>query len=135
MDRILIRGGKPLKGTIHIGGAKNAALPLMAACLLTDETLVLSNLPHLDDITTMSHLLAELGVDIRMNGDAPNGGHMGRVFGLTAGSATETTAPYDLVRKMRASVLVLGPLLARHGRARVSLPGVAPSAPARWTCT
>ena len=123
MDRILIRGGKPLKGTIHISGAKNAALPLMAASLLSDETLVLSNLPHLADITTMSHLLAELGVDIRMNGDAPNGGHMGRVFGLTADGAVETTAPYELVRKMRASVLVLGPLLARHGHARVSLPG------------
>jgi len=123
MDRILIRGGKPLRGTIPIGGAKNAALPLMAACLLTEETLTLSNLPHLADISTLARLLAELGVKISMDGDAPRGGHVGRVFRLTSGGRIETTAPYDLVRKMRASVLVLGPLLARAGRARVSLPG------------
>jgi UDP-N-acetylglucosamine 1-carboxyvinyltransferase len=123
MDRILIRGGKPLRGTIPIGGAKNAALPLMAACLLTQETLALSNLPHLADISTMARLLAELGVKISMDGDAERGGHMGRVFRLTSGGRVQTTAPYDLVRKMRASVLVLGPLLARAGRARVSLPG------------
>ena len=123
MDRIHIEGGVPLKGTIHIGGAKNAALPLMAASLLTDQTLSLSNLPHVADITTMAHLLAELGVDISMAGDAAGGGHAGRVFGLTAGTLRGTTAPYELVRRMRASVLVLGPLLARHGRARVSMPG------------
>jgi UDP-N-acetylglucosamine 1-carboxyvinyltransferase len=123
MDRIRICGGRPLRGTIPIGGAKNAALPLMAASLLTDEALVLSNLPHLVDISTMAHLLAELGVEISMNGDAPSGGHMGRVFGLKTRRIKDTTAPYDLVRRMRASVLVLGPLLARAGRARVSLPG------------
>jgi UDP-N-acetylglucosamine 1-carboxyvinyltransferase len=123
VDRIAIRGGRPLRGSIHIGGAKNAALPLMAASLLTDEVLTLSNLPHLVDITTMAHLLAELGVEISMNGDAPNGGHAGRVFGLSAAAVRSTVAPYELVRKMRASVLVLGPLLARHGEARVSLPG------------
>lgn len=124
MDRILIRGGKPLTGTIPISGAKNAALPLMAAALLTDETLALSNLPHLADISTMAHLLAELGVEMSMNGDnASADGHMGRVFELTAGTIRQTTAPYDLVRTMRASVLVLGPLLAREGIARVSLPG------------
>ncbi len=123
MDRIVVRGGRPLEGTISIGGAKNASLPLMAASLLTEETLALSNLPHLVDITTMAHLLAELGVDIAMNGHAPNGGHVGRTFELTAGAIANTTAPYDLVRKMRASVLVLGPLLARAGAARVSLPG------------
>ncbi len=123
MDRILIRGGTPLRGTIPIGGAKNAALPLMAASLLTDETLTLSNLPHLADISTMSKLLCELGVEVSMDGDAAGGGHVGRVFGLTAKDTTNTTAPYDLVRKMRASVLVLGPMLARAGRARVSLPG------------
>lgn len=123
MDRIRIRGGRPLRGTIPIGGAKNAALPLMAASLLTDETLVLSNLPHLVDISTMAHLLAELGVEISMNGDAPSGGHMGRVFGLKTPRIKDTIAPYDLVRRMRASVLVLGPLLARAGRARVSMPG------------
>ncbi|NQV83692.1 MAG: UDP-N-acetylglucosamine 1-carboxyvinyltransferase [Rhodospirillales bacterium] len=123
MDRIHIRGGTPLRGTIHIGGAKNAALPLMAASLLTGGTLALSNLPHLADISTMAKLLSELGVDISMDGYASGGGHVGRVFRLTAGNLTQTTAPYDLVRKMRASVLVLGPLLARAGHARVSLPG------------
>lgn len=122
MDQIRIRGGKPLHGTIPIGGAKNAALPLMAACLLSEEPLTLSNLPHLADIATMTHLLSELGVNISMNGAAP-GGHGGRVFTLDAANTTDTIAPYDLVRKMRASVLVLGPLLARQGRARVSLPG------------
>ena len=124
MDQILIRGGKPLSGTIPIGGAKNAALPLMAASLLTDETLTLHNLPHLVDITTMAHLLAELGVDISMNGALSEAdGHLGRVFELSANTIAKTTAPYELVRKMRASVLVLGPLLAREGIARVSLPG------------
>ena len=123
MDRIVIRGGNPLKGKIRISGAKNAALPLMAASLLSAETLTLSNLPHLADISSMANLLAELGVEISMNGDAPGGGHTGQVFGLTAGKIAKTVAPYDLVRKMRASVLVLGPLLAREGIARVSLPG------------
>lgn len=123
MDRIRIRGGKPLIGTIQIGGAKNAALPLMAASLLTSETLCLSNLPHLADVTTMVHLLSELGVEISMNGDAPNGGHIGRVFSLSAQEPKDKFAPYDLVRRMRASVLVLGPLLARWGEAKVSLPG------------
>ena len=123
MDRIRIRGGKPLTGTIPIGGAKNAALPLLAASLLTEDTLTLSNLPHLADITTMVHLLGELGVTVSMEGDAPNGGHIGRTLSLRAGEPDDKTAPYDLVRKMRASVLVLGPLLARWGEARVSLPG------------
>ncbi|MCW8835405.1 MAG: UDP-N-acetylglucosamine 1-carboxyvinyltransferase [Rhodospirillales bacterium] len=123
MDKILIRGGIPLKGEIPISGAKNAALPLMAASLLTEETLTLSNLPHLADISTMARLLGETGVEISMNGFAPNGGHTGRVFALTACREGETTAPYDLVRTMRASILVLGPLLARQGEAKVSLPG------------
>ncbi len=123
MDKIRIQGGLPLKGIIPIGGAKNAALTLMPACLLTDGTLALSNLPHLVDITTMANLLAQHGVTMALNGDARNGGHTGRVLELTAGSITNTTAPYDLVRRMRASVLVLGPLLARCGEARVSLPG------------
>ncbi len=123
MDRIVIHGGIPLHGKIQISGAKNAALPLMAACLLSDETLTLSNLPHLADISTMAHLLADLGVEISMNGHAPNGGHAGRVFGLNGKNISSTTADYDLVRTMRASVLVLGPLLARFGEARVSLPG------------
>ncbi len=123
MDRIRIRGGKPLHGVIQIGGAKNAALPLMAAALLSPETLRLSNLPHLVDITTMVQLLAELGVEINMDGDAPNGGHIGRALELRGAEPESRTAPYDLVRKMRASVLVLGPLLVRWGEAKVSLPG------------
>ncbi|HEV8680719.1 MAG TPA: UDP-N-acetylglucosamine 1-carboxyvinyltransferase, partial [Stellaceae bacterium] len=121
MDRILIRGGVPLSGTIKIGGAKNAALPLMAASLLTAEPLVLANLPDLADIATMANLLVQHGVAVGIPGDAAAG--PGRVFELSARHITSTTAPYDLVRKMRASVLVLGPLVARCGRGRVSLPG------------
>ena len=123
MDKIRIRGGRRLKGEISISGAKNAALPLMAASLLTDETLTLGNLPHVADITTMANLLAQLGVDVHLNGQAGNGAQYGSLLELTARRITETRAPYDLVRKMRASVLVLGPLVARHGRAEVSLPG------------
>jgi UDP-N-acetylglucosamine 1-carboxyvinyltransferase len=123
MDKIRIRGGQALRGEIPIGGAKNAALPLMAAALLTEQTLSLSNLPHLADIATMATLLAQHGVEVHLNGDAANQGHAARVIELTARDIAETTAPYDLVRKMRASVLVLGPLVARCGRAQVSLPG------------
>ena len=124
MDRIRIVGGHPLRGVIPIGGAKNAALPLLAASLLTDETLRLTNLPHLADITTMAHLLAQHGVEMHLNGDYAGGaGATGRVLELTANTITSTTAPYDLVRKMRASILVLGPLVARCGEAKVSLPG------------
>ena len=123
MDRIRIRGGNPLLGTIRIGGAKNAALPLMAASLLTSQKLTLSNLPHLVDITTMVHLLAELGVAISMDGNVSNGGNFGRALTLVASEPVQKIAPYDLVRRMRASVLVLGPLLARWGQATVSLPG------------
>ena len=123
MDKIRIRGGNPLVGTINIGGAKNAALPLMAASLLTSHKLTLSNLPHLVDITTMVHLLAELGVAISMDGNVSNGGNFGRALTLVASEPVQKIAPYDLVRRMRASVLVLGPLLARWGQATVSLPG------------
>jgi UDP-N-acetylglucosamine 1-carboxyvinyltransferase len=123
MDKIRIRGGRPLQGIIPVGGAKNAALPLMAASLLTDQTLTLVNIPHLADITTLANLLGTLGVEIALDGHAPNGGHAGRALALTARKLTSTTAEYELVRKMRASVLVLGPVLAREGRARVSLPG------------
>lgn len=122
MDQIRIKGGNPLKGSIHIAGAKNAALPLMTVSLLSDEELRLSNLPHLADISTMAHLLADIGVDIAMDGNI-SGGHTGRIFSLKAKDILNTTAPYDLVRKMRASILVLGPLLARCKKARVSLPG------------
>ena len=123
MDKIRIRGGRPIEGRIPISGAKNAALKVMAASLLTGETLRLSNLPHLVDITTLCNVLAQHGVEIRMNGAAGKSGHTGRVLELTAREIVSTRAPYDLVRKMRASVLVLGPLLARAGRAEVSLPG------------
>ena len=123
MDRILIRGGTPLSGTIPIGGAKNAALPLMAASLLTDEPLVLANLPDLADIRTMANLLVQHGVAIENADAAGSQPGSGQVLELCARHITSTTAPYDLVRKMRASVLVLGPLVARWGRCRVSLPG------------
>ena len=122
MDKILIRGGVPLSGTIAVGGAKNAALPLMAASLLTAEPLVLANLPELADITTMANLLVQHGVAIALGG-AESASTPARVLELSARHVTSTTAPYDLVRKMRASFLVLGPLVARCGRGRVSLPG------------
>ena len=122
MDAIRIRGGNPLEGTIHIGGAKNAALPLMVASLLTDEPVTLTNLPHVADISTLISLLSQHGVEPTLESDGENG-HGGRVIQLHARNITSTEAPYDLVRKMRASALVLGPLLAREGRARVSLPG------------
>ncbi|MEO3430907.1 UDP-N-acetylglucosamine 1-carboxyvinyltransferase [Pelagibius sp. CAU 1746] len=127
MDQIVIQGGRRLKGEIRISGAKNAALPLMAASLLTADTLRLSNVPHLADIATMARLLAQHGVQVHMNGHAENGNPgeacRGGVLDLKAGAITSVVAPYDLVRKMRASVLVLGPLLARVGEAKVSLPG------------
>jgi UDP-N-acetylglucosamine 1-carboxyvinyltransferase len=116
MDRILIRGGRPLSGEIQIGGAKNAALPLMAAGLLTDQRLVLSNVPRLADVHTMTLLLEQHGLAVEpLDND-------GRLLSI-GGAITNTEAPYDIVRKMRASVLVLGPLLARVGEGRVSLPG------------
>jgi UDP-N-acetylglucosamine 1-carboxyvinyltransferase len=119
MDRIVIRGSTPLSGTIPISGAKNAALPLMAAALLTDRPLVLDNVPAVVDIASMGGLLSELGVDVGI--DAADG--WGQTITLAARNVRDITAPYDLVRKMRASVVVLGPLLARCGHARVSLPG------------
>jgi UDP-N-acetylglucosamine 1-carboxyvinyltransferase len=118
MDRIRIRGGKTLKGEIQISGAKNAALPLMAASLLTDGDLRLDSVPDLADITTMTNLLAQHGVEVttKLRGKE-------RSVTLSGKNVNDTTAPYDLVRKMRASVLVLGPLVAKHGHAKVSLPG------------
>jgi UDP-N-acetylglucosamine 1-carboxyvinyltransferase len=116
MDRIRIRGGRPLAGEIAIGGAKNAALPLMAAGLLTEGRLVLENVPRLADIATMAELLSGHGIAVEPVGND------GRTLSL-GGAISNTEAPYDIVRKMRASVLVLGPLLARVGEARVSLPG------------
>jgi len=121
MDQIRIRGGAPLKGKIPVSGAKNATLPLIAAALVSDETLSLSNVPYLADITSMASLLLQLGVEVNIDGDG--GSADGRIMQLTARNIADTTAPYDLVRKMRASILVLGPLLARCGKADVSLPG------------
>lgn len=116
MDRILIRGGRPLSGVIEIGGAKNATLPLMAAGLLTEDRLVLHNVPRLADIQTMGALLSQHGIMVEQVGEERRTLWLG-------GTISNTEAPYDIVRKMRASVLVLGPLLARVGEARVSLPG------------
>ena len=116
MDSIRIVGGRPLHGEIPIGGAKNAALPLMAAGLLTEERLILTRVPRLADIETMGQLLAQHGIAVERTGND------GRSLSL-GGAITNTEAPYDIVRKMRASILVLGPLLARMGEARVSLPG------------
>ncbi len=116
MDRIRIRGGRPLSGEIAICGAKNAALPLMAAGLLTEQRLTLTNVPRLADIDTMRSLLEQHGIAVEPLGNE------GRMLSL-GGPITSTEAPYEIVRKMRASVLVLGPLLARCREARVSLPG------------
>ena len=121
MDRILIRGGNRLAGRLPISGAKNAALTLMPCALLTDEPLVLRNLPRLADVDGFGHLLNQLGASTKIEGTRPE--DFGRVMTIRAGALTSTEAPYDIVRKMRASILVLGPTLARAGRARVSLPG------------
>ena len=121
MNKMRIRGGKTLRGKIQISGAKNAALPLMTAALLTDETLTLSNVPQLADIETMAELLGQHGVSL--NGHEVKSGSFGRTVELCAAKITSTTAPYDIVRKMRASILVLGPLVARCHEAKVSLPG------------
>ena len=116
MDSIIVRGGTPLHGQIHIAGAKNAALTLMPATLLTEEPLTLTNVPRLSDIRTMSQLLQSLGTEVAsMQG--------GQVITLSSYNLASTTADYEIVRKMRASNLVLGPLLAREGHATVSLPG------------
>jgi UDP-N-acetylglucosamine 1-carboxyvinyltransferase len=121
MDRIIIRGGKPLQGRIPISGAKNAALTLLPCALLTDEPLTLRNLPRLADVDSFGHLLNQLGVSTTVEGSRPD--EFGRVMTLRASNIASTVAPYDIVRKMRASILVLGPLVAREGEATVSLPG------------
>jgi UDP-N-acetylglucosamine 1-carboxyvinyltransferase len=122
MDRIRIKGGRQLRGEIVVSGSKNACLPLMVASMLTDKPLTLKNVPRLADITTMINLLQQHGVEIQAT-PGENGHSHGTTLTLQAGRITSTTAPYDIVRKMRASVLVLGPLVAREGEARVSLPG------------
>ncbi len=121
MDKLLIRGGNRLSGTLPISGAKNSALTLIPCALLTDEPLTLRNLPRLADIDGFQHLMTQFGVSHSIAGKRPE--DFGRVVTLQATRLTSTTAPYDLVRKMRASILVLGPLLARGGEATVSLPG------------
>ncbi|WP_108811440.1 UDP-N-acetylglucosamine 1-carboxyvinyltransferase [Sphingorhabdus sp. Alg231-15] len=121
MDIISIRGGKKLSGKIPISGAKNSALALLPCALLTDEPVTLRNLPRLADVDSFGHLLNQLGVSTTIEGARPE--DFGRVMTLKAGKITSTEAPYDIVRKMRASILVLGPLLARAGECRVSLPG------------
>jgi UDP-N-acetylglucosamine 1-carboxyvinyltransferase len=124
MDRIRIVGGPPLHGTIPISGAKNAALPLMIASLLTDETLVLENVPRLADVGQLQRILGNHGVDITLNGKRPGDGeYQGQTVSLSARNIVDTTAPYELVSKMRASFWVIGPLVARMGEARVSMPG------------
>jgi UDP-N-acetylglucosamine 1-carboxyvinyltransferase len=124
MDRIRIRGGNRLNGTIPISGAKNAALPLMIVSLLTPGTLTLSNVPRLADVRLLQRILQNHGIDITVAGKrAGQAGMMGDVMHLSARDIVDTTAPYELVSKMRASFWVLGPLLARCGEAKVSLPG------------
>lgn len=118
MDQMRIRGGNTLRGKIYISGAKNATLPLLTASLLTDEKLVLANVPQLADVITMARLLGQHGAEISLN--AAKSGH---TVELHANKIVSTTAPYDLVRQMRASILVLGPILARCHEAKVSLPG------------
>ncbi len=123
MDRIRIRGGNRLQGEIPISGAKNAALPLMIASLLTDETLTLRNVPRLADVQLLLRIIRNHGADMTVDGKrAGQLGH-GETIHLTARQIVDTVAPYDLVSKMRASFWVLGPILARCGEARISLPG------------
>ena len=121
MDKIIIQGGHRLSGTIPISGAKNAALTLLPCALLTDEPLTLRNLPRLADIDGFQHLMNQFGVSTTIAGSRPS--DFGRVMTLEATRITSSVAPYELVRKMRASILVLGPMLARMGEATVSLPG------------
>ncbi len=121
MDSIWIKGGNRLEGEIPISGAKNAALALLPCALLTEEPLTLTNLPRLADVDSFGHLLNQLGVSTSIAG--VRSGEIGRTMTLRADDLASTTAPYDMVRKMRASVLVLGPILTRAGEATVSLPG------------
>jgi UDP-N-acetylglucosamine 1-carboxyvinyltransferase len=124
MDRIKITGGGPLEGVIPISGAKNAALPLMIASLLTRDTLTLSNMPLLADVTQLERILGNHGVDFAISGKRSGQTESaGRTVHFTARDIVDTTAPYDLVSRMRASFWVLAPLVARAGEARVSLPG------------
>jgi UDP-N-acetylglucosamine 1-carboxyvinyltransferase len=115
MDKLIIEGGTQLQGEIWISGSKNAALPILFATLLTENKVTVANLPHLQDITTTIALLGALGVKVSIDD--------GMQISIEAGTLSSVTAPYDLVKTMRASILVLGPLLAKHGEANVSFPG------------
>ena len=124
MDRIRIIGGKPLKGSIPISGAKNAALPLLIASLLTEDRLTLKNVPNLADVNLLARILRNHGVDLAVDGKRPGpASYLGETFHLTARDIVDTTAPYEMVSRMRASFWVLGPLIARMRQAMVSLPG------------
>jgi UDP-N-acetylglucosamine 1-carboxyvinyltransferase len=124
MDRIRITGGNKLNGTIAISGAKNAALPLMTAALLTDETLILENVPRLADVALLQRILGNHGVDIMTSGKrSGDRAYQGQTLHISAKTIIDTTAPYELVSKMRASFWVIAPLIARMGEAKVSLPG------------
>ena len=124
MDRIRIIGGRPLNGTIPISGAKNATLPLMIASLLTADTLILDNVPRLADVVQLQRILGNHGVDIMIAGKRPGDDpNSGRTLHISAKNIVDTTAPYDLVSKMRASFWVVAPLVARMGEAKVSMPG------------
>src|SRR6478609_5534633 len=124
MDRIRIEGGRKLHGTIPISGAKNATLPLMIASLLTDQTLILDNVPRLADVNILQRILGNHGVDIMVGGKRPGETQYdGQTLHISAERVIDTTAPYELVSRMRASFWVIGPLLARFGEAKVSLPG------------
>ena len=115
MDKLLIKGGRRLSGTLKVSGAKNSALPILAGTLLTDKSVVIGNVPHLHDVTTMIELLGCLGANVLIDEKM-------RVE-VSANDLRELRAPYELVKTMRASFLVMGPLLAKYGRADVSLPG------------
>jgi UDP-N-acetylglucosamine 1-carboxyvinyltransferase len=123
MDRIRIGGGRPLNGTIPISGAKNATLPLMIASLLTDETLTLDNVPRLADVRLLQSILGNHGADVMIAGKRPGDSAENQTLHISAEKIVDTTAPYDMVSKMRASFWVIAPLLARMGQAKVSLPG------------
>ena len=124
MDRIQITGGQKLNGTIPISGAKNAALPLLIASLLTGDRLTLKNVPNLADVNLLVRILRNHGVDLAVDGKRTGpSSHLGETFHLTARDIVDTTAPYEMVSRMRASFWVLGPLIARMGVAKVSLPG------------
>jgi UDP-N-acetylglucosamine 1-carboxyvinyltransferase len=114
MQKLIIQGGEPLSGEVHISGAKNAALPILCASLLTGETLTIENVPHLNDVTTMLGLLEQMGISVAVDDDRTE---------LTAAQLSHLVAPYEMVKTMRAAILVLGPMLARAGAASVSLPG------------